>query len=163
MELSDRLMNANIALLNKLNDEIDGVRESTSTATISSGNLGEQCSPLIEDNDELSNDENVEPITFEQYDLCKLGGSDNVERAKRIAEVLFTVEKRRKFCIDPRRKLGPTSEAADDARTEKFRAACKKVLKNFSQKEYRRVLKLVNQAGYDSRRPSSLSATEQDV
>ena len=89
----------------------------------------------------------IESVMWGEVDLCNLGGFSDAEKCKNIAEALFSMEELKHICIDPKRK--PTvRQPADSLRTVLFRRACRIVLgENYSEKNYRYALSLINQKG----------------
>ena len=121
-----------IIFMKKANKELDGFRESG--ALIESGSAEVNKS---------------EPIMYEGVNLCAFGSDSASDKAHWIAEKLFSPAEMRECIIDPSKKLSKR-KAADPVRTQIFKDALRAVVGDVDRREYRKILKLVNQKGNDA-------------
>lgn len=94
--------------------------------------------------------EDTSPFMYEGQNLLKLGGDGNVEKGHRLAAFLFSKEELRHCVIDASReqRVNDHRVAADKLRSQLFEDAMKVLMgPNTTDREYKTVLRLVNQKG----------------
>ena len=100
---------------------------------------------------DVVDDEEKEHLFFEGKCLTNKGGDTAEEKVKRVARTFWTKEELAKHVIDPHRQLKPEQTGRtriDEAREIEFKKAVKVVLgKEYSKKDYRRTVRLVNVMG----------------
>ena len=121
--------------------------------------LSETKVPMKTHNQHTEEPEDLEKpqMMYNGKKLLDQGGATPVDKAYNIAKALWTTEETVRICIDPNRRLSKVydREPADEERTKLYRDAVEEVFGDiFSEKLYRRSLRLVNQRMREKRTKS---------